>query len=236
MLGDLLSNELFWSVVLASYAFGVILLTKKVYDYGIKKRMKKSVVVYYNRKLIHILAGGVVVLAVPFVFKSPFYPLLAGVLLTSLTLVLHGSGRILYWFQTDDNVSDASFCLMWGVAIFVLWTIFDNPWIAVIPPAFIAFGDGITGIVRNFGFKERSKHPVGNIYMAGVSIPIGFYFGSLATQADPTLSGMAFWGVVAAIAASVFERYEFGPIDDNVLITASATAILYIGSQIGSLF
>jgi len=231
MLDSLLSNELFWTVILAFYAFGVILLTKKVYDYGIKKRVKKSIVVYYNRKIIHILAGGVVVLAVPFVFKSPFYPLLAGVLLTSLTLVLHGSGRILYWFQTDDNVSDVSFCLMWGVAIFVLWTIFDNPWIAVIPPAFIAFGDGVTGIVRNFGFKERSKHPVGNIYMVGVCIPIGFYFGSLSG-----IPGLAFWGIVAAIIASIFERYEFGPIDDNILITISATVTLYIGSIIGPIF
>lgn len=231
MLSDLLSNELLWTVILAFYAFGVILLTKKVYDYGIKKRVKKSIVIYYNRKIIHILAGGVVVLAVPFVFKSPFYPLLAGVLLTSLTLVLHGSGRILYWFQTDDNVSDVSFCLMWGIAIFVLWTIFGNPWIAVIPPAFIAFGDGITGIVRNFGFKERSKHPVGNIYMAGVCIPVGFYFGSLSG-----IPGLAFWGIVAAIIASIFERYEFGSIDDNILITISATVVLYIGSIVGSIF
>ena len=231
MLDSLLSNELFWTVILAFYSFGVVLLTKKVYDYGMKKHVKKKIVLYYNRKLIHILAGGVVVLAVPFVFNSPFYPLLAGILLTFLMLAFHYSGRILYWFQTNDNVSDVSFCLMWGIAIFILWTIFDNPWIAVIPPAFIAFGDGVTGIVRNFGFKERSKHPIGNIYMVGVSIPIGFYFGSLSG-----IPGLAFWGVVAAIAASIFERYEFGPIDDNVLITVGATAVLFIGAHIGPLF
>ncbi len=231
MLGSLLSNELFWTVILAFYAFGVILLTKKVYDYGMKKHVKKSIVVYYNRKLIHILAGGVVVLSVPFVFNSPFYPLLAGVLLTIFTLVFHKSGRILYWFQTDDNVSDTSFCLMWGVAIFILWTIFDNPWIAVIPPAFIAFGDGITGIVRNFGFKERSKHPVGNIYMACVCVIIGFFFAKWSG-----IPGLAFWGIVAAIVASVFERYEIGPIDDNILITVSSTAILFVGAHIGSIF
>ena len=231
MLDSLLSNELFWTVILAFYSFGVVLLTKKVYDYGMKKHVKKKIVLYYNRKLIHILAGGVVVLAVPFVFNSPFYPLLAGILLTFLMLAFHYSGRILYWFQTNDNVSDVSFCLMWGIAIFILWTIFDNPWIAVIPPAFIAFGDGVTGIVRNFGFKERSKHPIGNIYMVGVSIPIGFYFGSLSG-----IPGLAFWGVVAAIVASIFERYEFGPIDDNVLITVGATAVLFIGAHIGPLF
>ena len=43
------------------------------------------------------------------------------------------------------------------------------------------------------------------------------------------------WGVIAAIVATFVERYEFGPIDDNVLITVSATAVLFIGNEIGPL-
>ena len=225
-----IASEIVWMIALAFYAFSVILLTKQIYDYFVdKKHMNKRVAVYYNRKFIHIFAGGFVVLAVPFVFKSPLFPLLAGVLLTILMLVFHKSGRILYWFQTDDNVSDVSFCLMWGVAIFILWYVFDNPWLAVIPAAFIAFGDGVTGFVRNFGFKERSKHPIGNIYMACVCIPIGYYFGSLSNIAN-----MAIWGVIAAIVATFLERYEIGQIDDNILITVGSTIILFIGAMIGS--
>ena len=227
----ILSSELFWIVILAFYAFGVILLTKQIYDYLLKKRIKKNVAVYLNRKLIHIFAGGIVVLAVPFVFTSPYYPLLAAVLLSVLMFVFHKSGRILYWFQTKKDFNDVSFCFMWAIAILILWLLFDDPFIAVIPPAFIAFGDGITGIVRNFAFKERRKHPIGNIYMAGVCIPIGYYLGTLSS-----IEGIAFWAVVAAIIASIFERYEFGPIDDNILITASATVILYIGGIVGPLF
>ena len=118
---------------------------------------------------------------------------------------------------------------MWGIAIFILWVIFDDPWIAIIPPAFIAFGDGITGIIRNLAFKERRKHPIGNLYMAGVCIPIGYYF---ANAADPSIP---LWGVIAAIVASIFERYEFGIIDDNILVAGSATIILYIGGLLGSI-
>ena len=231
MASDLLIVEIIYILALALYAFSVIMLTRYLYDYLVKKKhMKKSVAVYYNRKFIHILAGGVVVLTVPFLFSSYYYPLIASVLLTIIMYILHKSHHTLYWFQTDDNVSDVSFCLMWGIAIFVLWIIFGNPWIAVIPPAFIAFGDGVTGIVRNIAFKERRKHPIGNIYMAGVCIPIGYYFGSLASQYDPSLSGMAIWGIVAAIVASVFERYEFGPIDDNILITVGSTLVLLAGA------
>lgn len=227
MLSQIIHSEIFWVIVLALYAFSVILLTKKLYDFLEKKRYKKSIIIYYNRKLIHIFAGGVVVLAVPFVFSSPLYPLLAGVLLTVIMLFLHKSGNILYWFQTNKDFNDVSFCFMWGIAIFILWTILGNPWIAVMPPAFIAFGDGITGIVRNLAFQERRKHPIGNIYMAGVCIPIGYYLGSLSG-----IEGLALLGVIAAIVASIFERYEFGLIDDNILITASATAVLFFGSFI----
>jgi hypothetical protein len=225
-----LASEIIWTVALAFYAFSVILLTKRFYDYFVgKKHMNKSVAVYYNRKFIHIFAGGFVVLAVPFVFAEPYFPLFASILLTVIMLVFHKSGHILYWFQTDDNVSDVSFCLMWGVAIFVLWYVFGTPWLAVIPAAFIAFGDGVTGLVRNFGFKERSKHPIGNIYMACVCIPIGYYFGSLSN-----IPNMALWGIAAAVVATFLERYEIGPIDDNILITIGSTIILFIGAMIGS--
>lgn len=223
--------QMFWVFALAIYVFAVIFITKYFYDYLIRKKFKKTVAVYYNRKLIHIFAGGMIVLAVPFVFTEPLFPLLSALILTLIMLITHRTGRIFYWFQTSKDLNDVSFCFMWGVAIFILWIVFDNPWVAVIPPALIAFGDGITGIVRNLAFKERRKHPIGNIYMAGVSIPIGYFFGSISG-----LEGLAFWGVIAAIVASVFERYEFGPVDDNFLITISATAVLFIGGIIGPIF
>jgi len=221
-------SEFIWIILLALYAFGFILFTKKTYEWMIKKKVKKNVAIYYNRKLIHIFAGGVVVLAVPFVFNDPWYPLFAGVFLSIFMYITHRSDHILYWFQNKKDINDVSFCFMWSIAIFVLWFFFDDPWIAVIPPAFIAFGDGITGIVRNFAFKERRKHPIGNIYMAGVCILIGFFFGTWSG-----IPGLGIWGVIAAIVASVFERYEIGPIDDNILITVSAIAILAIGVVLG---
>ena len=228
MLMQILTNELLWIVLLALYSFTVVMLTKKIYDYYIEKRVKKNVIIYYNRKLIHIFAGGVVVLVVPFVFSSPWYPLMSGLLLTVVTLIAHKTGNIFYWFQTDEDLNDVSFCFMWAVAIFILWIVFDNPWIAVIPPAFIAFGDGITGIVRNVAFKERRKHPIGNIYMGGVCIIIGYTFAKLSN-----IEGLVLWGIIAAIVVSIVERYEYKSIDDNVLITVTSTAILYAGSLIG---
>ena len=221
--------ELVWIFVLAAYVFSIIFLTKKLYDHMIKKQFKKNVAIYYTRKLIHIFAGGVVVLIVPFVFSNPWFLLLAGVVMAIITYIAHRIGNKFYWFQTEDNLNDVSFCFMWGIAIFILWQIFGNPWIAIIPPAFIAFGDGITGIVRNIAFKERRKHPIGNIYMMGVCIPIGYYFANAGVPSIPL------WGVIAAIVASLFERYEFGIIDDNILVASSAIVVLYIGLIFGPL-
>ena len=213
--------------LLAAYTFSIIFLSKKIYEYMLKKRLKKSVALYYNRKIIHIFAGGVVVLAVPFLFSNPWFPLISAILMGIVAFIAHRSGNSFYWFQSGNNFNDVSFCFMWGIAIFILWQIFNNPWIAIIPPAFIAFGDGITGIVRNLAFNERKKHPIGNLYMMGLCIPIGYYF---ANAADPSIP---LWGVIAAIFASFFERYEFGPIDDNILVAGIATAILYIGGVFG---
>lgn len=228
MLDWLINNEIFWIFFLAIYAISVIFLTKKSYHALMKKGLTKESTVYYNRKLIHIFAGGVVVLAVPFVFSSPWYPLLSGLVLASMMYFFHKSGRILYWFQTRDDVNDVNFCFMWGLAVFLLWWFFGNPWVAIIPPAFMAFGDGITGIIRNIAFRERVKHVIGNIYMLGVCIPIGYYFGSMSG-----IAGLEFWGVIAAIVASVLEKFEIGPIDDNVLITFSSIIVLVIGGLAG---
>ncbi|MCK4902970.1 MAG: hypothetical protein KAS76_06380 [Thermoplasmatales archaeon] len=214
--------------ILAAYAFSIIFLTKSLYGYMLKKQFKEQQAIYYNRKFIHIFAGGVIVLLVPFIFSSPWFPLFSSIIMTVIVLIAHRLGNTFYWFQTEDNLNDVSFCFMWGVAIFVLWVIFDNPWIAIIPPAFIAFGDGVTGIIRNIAFKERKKHPIGNVYMMGVCILIGYYFAAYSG-----IAGLAIWGVIAAIVASLFERYEFGIIDDNVLVAGSATIILYVGGIAG---
>ena len=93
----------------------------------------------------------------------------------------------------------------------------------------MAFGDGVTGIARNIKFGYRTKNPIGNVFMAIVCIPMGYYLGALSDPALPI------WGIIAAIVATFVERYEFGPIDDNVLITVSATIVLFIGNEVGPL-
>ncbi|MBS3782540.1 MAG: hypothetical protein KGY68_08065, partial [Candidatus Thermoplasmatota archaeon] len=211
-----------WLVLLVSYSIIVTFSTKRLYNYLIKKGVKKNVAIYYDRKIVHIFGGGVSTLFVPFVFDSPFYPLVIGTFLSLFTYLPYHKGKILYWVQTEKNMNDVKFCFMWGLIIFLLWYLLGSPWIAIIPPAMMAFGDGVTGISRNMIFKRRTKHPIGNVFMLAVCIPIGYFFAGF--------EGLAFWGLIAAFVATFMERYEFGPIDDNVLITVTAALVLYLGS------
>ena len=207
------------SSLLVVYTAVVLYLTKYVYKIGRNKGLKSKDAIYYNRKFVHIFAGGVVALFVP-LYTSPHYPLIAGFLLASVTYFSHEKGDKLYWFQNKKDINDVTFCLMWGISIFVLWVLFDNPWLAILPALFMAFGDGITGIIRNAFFGERSKHYIGNVFMAITCIPLGYLIGSFA--------GLAIGGMFAGAIASVIEHYEFGPIDDNILITLSSSIILIV--------
>ena len=91
----------------------------------------------------------------------------------------------------------------------------------------MAFGDGVTGIVRNAVIRKRSKSPIGNVFMFIVSAPLGWIVAGMGDPAIPV------WGLIAAAVATFVERYEFGPIDDNILITIFATAVLLLGIEIG---
>jgi len=211
--------DILLSVLLIIYTSLILFLTKYVYSYLKKRGIEHNDAVYYNRKFVHIFAGGIVALFVPW-YHSPFFPLSAGFLLGLVTFFSHEKGNKLYWFQNKKDVNDVTFCLMWGISIFVLWIVIGNPWIAILPALFVAFGDGVTGIIRNKFLGKRSKHHIGNIFMAITCIPLGYIFGSLG--------GLAIGGVVAAIVASVIEQYEFGLIDDNILITVSSTIVLLL--------
>ena len=215
---EIMYEDIILTFALIIYTFIVVYLTKYAFSYMRNRGIEKKDALYYNRKFVHIFAGGIVALFIP-LYSSEWYPLLAGVLFTIITYISHKRGSRLYWFQSPNDKNDVNFCLMWGLGIFVLWNLLGNPWLAIIPAAFIAFGDGITGIVRNAMFKQRSKHPIGNVFMAAVCIPLGFMFGSMG--------GIALGGAIVGLLASIVERFEKGPIDDNIIITVVSAAFLY---------
>ncbi len=207
-------REVLLALVLGIYTLTVVYGTKLVYDYMIGRGVPVNVAVYYNRKIIHMLAGGIIALVTPILFTSPLIPSLAALALGGFLYYHHRSHKLLYWFQTEENMYEVNFTIAWGISLLILWIALEDPRLAVLPGLFIAFGDAVTGIVRNYLFARRIKHWSGNIAMALVVIPMGYYLGGLI-------------GAIAGLVASIIERFEFGIIDDNLLIALSSTIILF---------
>jgi len=212
-------QEIIYAVILTIWVFIVVqIITKKLYDYMIKKGFKNNVAIYFNRKVIHVIAGGFVAVLVPFIFKSFILPLALGLLFAVITYIPHKTGKLMYWFQDPENYYEVNFCIMWGLLIAIGWIIFNDPIIAIIPVLFMAFGDAVTGFVRNLMFKRRTKSWWGNLAMSIVSIPIGSIIGIS--------------GIIAAIASSIIEHFEFKYIDDNITIPIVSFIIIYLFKNI----
>jgi len=194
--------------------FVVLALTRWTYG-PLAARFGHMRAVYFNRKIIHVLAGGVAAVCVPF-FSSWVVPTASALVLAAF-LYLVRRRWLLWWFQDPGNMYEVSFAIAWGVVVALGWGLLGDWRLGVVPALFMAVGDSATGVVRNLLFKRRTKHWAGNVAMAAVSLPIGWlYMGSI--------------GAVAGLLASVVERLEFPPIDDNVLVPLTSFLFLAAAS------
>ena len=222
-----MAEDVIWFGILGLWAILVVFAIKPFYHYLRKQGSEHMVAVYYNRKVAHMLAGGVPIIASPIVFDNPIWVLIGGVLGSIGLASTHLMDRRLWWMQTEQNMNDATFALMVGVSVFLIWEYSNEPWLAILPSLFMAFGDGVTGIIRNKMFKRRTKSAWGNVGMAALCLPLGYFIGMMSEPEIPL------WGLISGIVASVVERYEFGVIDDNILIVVFSSIVLFIGLNLG---
>ena len=198
--------------------FVIRYLSRWTYNLAIKKGYPQNSATYFGRKIIHIFASGLATISLPFLFREPFLPFLSGLMLALYTYIPHKKNKLQNWFQVKENTYEVNFCLMWGLSIMLGWFLskywsLEEPFLlGMIPALFISFGDGITGIVRNFKYRRRIKGWEGSAAMLFVCVLIGLKMG---------------WaGIIAGLIATISERFE--PIDDNVSIVISSFAVLVI--------
>jgi len=207
---ELLTEVAYTAVLLLWIIFVVLYISKKCYE-AVAGRYGHRVGVYFSRKVIHALTGGLVALMIPYLFKTPLFPFAAAMLLAVLTYLPHRRGKLMYWFQVEENMYEVDFCIVWGAVVAVSWLIDRTFWLGVLPLVFMSFGDGVTGLVRNFVYRRRTKAWIGNLAMAALCVPVGFLARGVA-------------GALAGLVASVIEHYEF--VDDNVSVPLSALGVL----------
>ena len=79
---DSIYLQIIFSIIAVVYAIAIVFVTKSTYGIMRKRGVEEMVAVYYNRKIVHMAADGVVELSVTFLFNSWVYPLAIGLVLT----------------------------------------------------------------------------------------------------------------------------------------------------------
>ncbi|MEM3507267.1 MAG: dolichol kinase [Candidatus Bathyarchaeia archaeon] len=201
----------------------VLVISKAVYEVGKKRYKNEYVGIYFARKVIHILAGGLAAILVAMgLFKTPIIPLIMAIIIAFICYLPHHKNKLMYWFQNRNNTYEVNFCFAWGSLITLGWLFANGEhwWFGVVPILFMAVGDGITGIVRNIIFKKRTKHWIGNLAMFAFCAPIGYFLGSFHEA-----------GVLAALVGSSIEHIEkIGKynLDDNITVPLASFTTLVL--------
>jgi phytol kinase len=198
-----ISSDIINGVLLTAYnAFIILYASRKIGEkYG----------TYLARKSIHIFSAGVSVLLARFLFSDLFVPAVLGSLMVAFTGVGHFR-KPYSWFQVKRNYADIYFTVACTLLLIVFWNY--NVWIGVLSALFLAWGDGMTGIVRNIVYGQRNKGIWGNIAMFTICV-------ALAYLMNGRVGYVAF---VGAAFASIIERFE--RIDDNISIPFGSAILM----------
>jgi dolichol kinase len=199
-----IEEVLYTSALMAWVLFVTLVLTRFVYRAMLGRGLREHVAVYFNRKIIHILAGGLPAVLVPILFRS-YLPI--AIMVTVLAVgnyYSHMTGKLLHWYQVRENMYEVHFIVMWGLMMAVGFLLGDK-WVGVVPIMFMSVGDGVTGIVRNLIYKKRTKALAGNLAMMAFCVPFGYLIFGLV-------------GALSGLLASLVEKLEFRWVDDNITV------------------
>ena len=200
-------------------------LSNIIYDYGVPQ--------YVSRKIGHF-AGGLAFLASavlstawwPIIVSAAFGTLLLAARLVSprMTRGVGGSGR-------NSTIMAEIWFPVVAVPVFVIsWLWLKQPMAAVASLLFMAWGDGVTGLVRGQVYHRPVKGPWGSLAMLVVCLAISWVFIT------------PFWIGVIASGVAVVAEWSFGDYgivrwgDDNWAIPVfSLATILGLMALVGKL-
>lgn len=199
----MISSDILNGVLLTAYnAFIILYASRKIgEEYG----------TYLARKSIHILSAGVSVLLAPFLFSDLLVPAVFGSLMVAFTLVGHFR-KPYSWFQVKKNYADVYFTAACTLLLTFFWNY--NVWIGVLSALFLAWGDGMTGVVRNVVYGKRNKGIWGNIAMFVICVALAYFMNGR----------VGYVAFVGAAFASIIERFE--RVDDNISIPFGSAIIM----------
>jgi len=186
-------------------------LANLFYDYKVPQ--------YISRKIGH-LGGCLGFLLMPFLFHNFWWPFILTAGFTILLLYARvfrpglfrgvgGSGRL-------DALAEIHFPATGAVLIGVLWGIYHEPWLAIVPLTFMGGGDAITGLIRSRVYGREVKGLWGSVGMVVTCLLLAYFI-------------QPYWiGAVGAITAVLAERFTKTTryIDDNFSIPLASALVM----------
>jgi phytol kinase len=124
--------------------FVAVVLTRWTYGPP-SRRFGHMRAVYFDRKIIHVLAGGLVAVLVPF-FSSWVVPTGAALVIALFLYIPHKTGRLLWWFQDPDNMYEVSFAVMWALAVALGWGVLGDWRLGLVPALLWRWGTRPRGL------------------------------------------------------------------------------------------
>jgi phytol kinase len=191
-------------------------LSNAAYDRGVPQ--------YVSRKIGHG-AGGVCFLLAPFVFSSVWIPLILACAFSFILILARlmkpdtfrgvgGNGR------SRDSYAEIMFAAV-AVPVYLLgWHGINQPYYATATLLFMAWGDGVTGLVRAKIYRKPVKGFWGSLAMLLVCLALAW------------LLIKPFWIGAAGAFAAVIAEFSFGDvgfikrIDDNLAIPVVSLSVL----------
>lgn len=205
-----------YAILLSCGMLLALYLANLFYDYNIPQ--------YISRKIGH-LGGCVSFLFFPFLFSSFWWPFILAIVFSGVLLFARwrrptafrgvgGSGR-------PDALAEIHFPGTSIILIGVLWGIFDQPWLAIVPLCFMGAGDAVTGLIRSRFYNRECKGPEGSLGMIVTCLLLAIFI-------EP------YWvGIFGACIATLAEKWTPTTrwLDDNLtipLVSAAAMTLLFL--------
>ena len=187
-------------------------LANYFYDKGVEQ--------YISRKVGHGVGGMGFVLCV-FLFSSPWWPIIiAGcfcLLLGGARLIKPQAFRGVGGTGRRHALAEVYFPVAGVISLAIGWVWLGNPWLAVVPILFMAWGDMLTGLVRSRLYGREVKGNLGSVAMVIVCLLVAYFF-------------KPYWiGAIGAVVATLAERFtplSKGLWDDNWTIVLASLAVM----------
>ena len=212
-----LISEMPFAILIAGAALLGLYLANYFYDSNIPQ--------YISRKLGH-LGGAVGFLLCPLLFTSFWWPFILTISFTALL----GYAR---WFRPStfrgvgglgrpQALAEIHYPATGVVLIGVLWGLYNQPWLAIVPLTFMGAGDAITGLIRSKVYGREVKGNLGSAGMLVTCLVLAYFIHP-------------YWiGAVGALVAVIAEKFTKTTryVDDNLSIPLASALVMGVLSII----